>query len=776
MAIILAWGVGRGAWSEGNQQYRLNDSTITLIISVMKQLISLFIFFTFLSSLLVSQVLPAGGPPPGGQQQVQQTPPVIIPLETKNTSLVFRVNNRDGRLYQAWFGPRLGNTANLAMMRDAGHPAYATFGTDNLFEPAVRATHNDGNPSLELKYVSHEIENIRPDVTLTRIFLKDPEYPFVATLFFKTFANEDVIEQWTEIRHDEKRAVTIFNYASSMLHFDAEKYWLTQFHGDWAEEMKLQESELTAGIKILDTKLGTRAHMYQTPVFMLSLNEKSDENKGEVIAGTLGWSGNFRFLFEVDEKGSLRVISGINPFASEYSLLPGKVFKAPSMIFTYSDKGKGQASRNLHRWAVKYGVLDGTGSRLTLLNNWEATGFNFDEKKLALILDDTKKLGLDVFLLDDGWFANKYPRNNDRAGLGDWQENRAKLPNGLGYLVREADARGVKFGLWIEPEMVNPKSELYETHPDWILKLPNRPEHYFRNQLVLDLTNPKVQDFVYNVVDGMLTSNPGIAFIKWDCNRMMTNAYSVYLKDKQSHLFIDYVNSLYGVLERLRQKYPHLPVMLCSGGGGRVDYGALKYFTEFWASDNTDALERIYIQWGYSFFFPAISVCNHVTSWGKQSLKFRTDVAMMGKMGYDIEVEKMTENELKFSQDAIMNYNRIKDVIYAGDLYRLISPYDENRAVLMYVNEAKNRAVLFGYILNARYGETLNLVKLQGLDPQKTYKIQEINVSNEGRRGPGIGFGTPGGTRTYSGDYLMKTGLSAGSASPLTSVVYEITE
>jgi alpha-galactosidase len=217
--------------------------------------------------------------------------------------------------------------------------------------------------------------------------------------------------------------------------------------------------------------------------------------------------------------------------------------------------------------------------------------------------------------------------------------------------------------------------------------------------------------------------------------------------------------------------------MLCSGGGGRVDYGALKYFTEFWASDNTDPLERIYIQWGYSYFFPAISVCNHVTSWGKQSLKFRTDVAMMGKMGYDIEVDKMTENELKFSQNAISNYNRIKDVIYTGDLYRLVSPYAENRAVLMYVNVEKNRAVLFGYTMNSRYGETLSLVKLLGLDPGKTYKVQEINVSTE-RRSPGMGMG-PGMSesgRSYTGDYLMKIGLNVGSATPLTSVVYEITE
>ena len=737
----------------------------------MKKLVYLItIFFLSLSANAQDPVRP-----PQAGQRVQPEPDRIIAIETGNTSLVLKVSSRDGRLYQSYFGPRFGSTESFSQQRNDSHLAYATFGTDNLFEPAVRALHNDGNPSLELTYVSHETVNAGKDITLTKILLKDPQYPFEVTLFFRAFAASDVFEQWTEIKHNEKKPVTIYNYASSMLHFDAEKYWLTQFHGDWAEEMKATESELTAGIKILDSKLGTRAHMYQTPVFLLSLNEKADENTGQVLAGTLGWSGNFRFLFEIDEKNSLRVISGINPFASEYSLQPGQVFRTPSMIYTFTGKGTGQASRNLHRWAINHGVLDGTGSRYTLLNNWEATGFNFDEKKLTSVLDDTKKMGLDVFLLDDGWFANKYPRNNDRAGLGDWQENKAKLPNGLGYLVKEADSRGVKFGIWIEPEMVNPKSELYETHPDWILKLPNRPEHYFRNQLVLDLTNPKVQEFVYNVVDGMLTANPGIAFIKWDCNRMMTNTYSTYLKDKQSHIYIDYVNSLYGVLDRLRTKYPTLPIMLCSGGGGRVDYGALKYFTEFWASDNTDPVERIYMQWGYSYFFPAISVCNHVTSWGKQSLKFRTDVAMMGKMGYDIEVSEMTENELKFSQDAIANYNRIKDVIYRGDLYRLISPYKENRAALIYVNQEKTKAVLFSYTLNTRYGETINRVRLQGLDPSRTYTVKEINVSNEGRSFMGMRGMTENG-RSYTGDYLMNVGLNAGSGTPLTSVVYEITE
>ncbi|MDP4206275.1 MAG: alpha-galactosidase, partial [Bacteroidota bacterium] len=514
----------------------------------------------------------------------------------------------------------------------------------------------------------------------------------------------------------------------------------------------------------------SRAHMYQSPIFFLSLDQKSDEENGDVLAGTLGWSGNFRLLFELDERNSLRVISGINPFASEYILQPGKSFVTPSFFFTYSTEGKGLASRNFHRWARKYGILDGDKPRLTLLNNWEATGFGFNEQKLSEIFDDTKTLGVDLFLLDDGWFANKYPRNGDNAGLGDWQENKDKLPHGIGHLVKEADSKGVKFGIWLEPEMVNPKSELYEKHPEWILKLPNRSEHYYRNQLVLDLTNPQVQKFVFNIVDEMLTKNPGIAFIKWDCNRMMTNTYSPYLKDKQSNLYVDYVKSLYTIFAQLRTKYPHLPIMLCSGGGGRVDYGALPYFTEFWPSDNTDGFERIFIQWGYSYFFPTIATCNHITSWGRESLKFRTDVAMMGKMGYDIRVKDFNENELKFSQEAVKNYNRIKEVVYFGDLYRIISPYEENRAVLMYVSEQKNKAVLFSYTLNCRWGDSFNTVRLKGLDPDKTYTIQETNIF------PNTGASCPENGKSFKGDYLMKIGLNVSPGSSMSSCVLEINE
>lgn len=690
-----------------------------------------------------------------------------IAIETKTFSLVYSAEE-GGRLNQVYCGEKLSVSEEYQNAKTS-HQAYIPAGMDDLFESAIRMVHHDGNPSLELLYTGHQTTK-KGNLASTVITLKDPYYPVTVELYVEAYHHEDTIKTWAEIKHQEKIPVMLTRFASGMLHLDAKNYWLTQFHGDWVKEMRMQETPLTHGIRIIDSKLGTRATMYQAPFFFLSLDEPADETSGTVFAGTIAWSGSFQLLFEVDQLNSLRIAAGMNPFASEYSLEPNKRFATPAFIYTFSSKGKGQASRKMHQWARRYGMVDGDKPRLTLLNNWEATYFDFNEDKLVSLFDGAKKLGVDLFLLDDGWFGNKYPRNDDHAGLGDWQENSKKLPHGIGYLVEQAEAKGVKFGIWLEPEMVNPKSELYEKHPDWILKLPNRDEHYFRNQLTLDLANPEVQQFVYKIVDDMMTKHPSIAFIKWDCNRMMTNTYSPYLKNHQSHIYIDYVRGLYRVLEDLREKYPHLPIMLCSGGGGRTDFGALKYFTEFWPSDNTDAFDRIFIQWGFLNFFPANTICNHVTTMGKQSLKFRTDVAMMGKLGYDIRVDEMSKDELKFSQQAIENYKRLNSIIWSGDLYRLVSPYGNDRAVLMYIDEKKSNAVLFSYTLNPKRGDIFYPVKLQGLDARKKYKVQEINLF------PHQTSGFPENGKILSGDYLMKVGINSSSNNQLTSSIIEISE
>lgn len=665
--------------------------------------------------------------------QLQAADKQVIRISTAATDLIFQVG-ANGRLYQSYLGPRFMNGTDIeCLSKDRnvaaqGWEVYPGSGMEDYFEPALGITHNDGNMATLLKFVSQEVRRIDTNVEETIITLKDEVYPIEVKLHYVSFAKENVIKSWSEICHREKKPVTLFRYASAMFYFESPRYFLTEFSGDWAREAMMTSQELQFGKKIIDTKLGSRAAMHAHPFFQLGLGHPMAENEGLVLVGTIGWTGNFRFTFEVDNVGNLRVISGINPYASCYELVPGEVFKTPEFIFTLSGNGVGDASRNLHDWARHYQVKDGLGARLTLLNNWENTGFNFNEEILLGLMKEAKHLGVDMFLLDDGWFGNNHPRNDDRAGLGDWEPMKSKLPNGVGPLVEGAEKAGVKFGIWVEPEMVNPKSDLFEEHPEWVIHQPNREPYYYRNQLVLDMSNPKVQDYVYGIIDNLMTRHPGIAFFKWDCNSPITNIYSPYLKNKQSQLYIDHVRGIYSVLERLKEKYPNLPMMLCSGGGARCDYEALKYFTEFWPSDNTEPVERIFIQWGFSQVFPSQVLCAHVTGWGKQSVKFRTDVAMMCKLGFDIGIADMTADEQAFCQEAVKNFKRLSPVILQGDFYRLVSPYETNHAAVVHVGKDKRKAVLYAYDLYPRFGEKLFPVKLQGLNPVKNYKIEEINL------------------------------------------------
>ena len=692
----------------------------------------------------------------------------LIKIETERTSLIYQVAD-NGRLYQKYLGKKLHHDSDIQYLPQ-GTEAYLTHGMEDYFEPAIHIRHNDYNSSLLLKYVDHSSNNTGNGINETVITLKDDKYPVTVKLHYVAYDKENIIRTFTEISHEEKKPVILSKYASSMLHLNSSKYFLTEFSGDWAHEANVTERELAFGKKVIDTKLGARANMFVSPFFQLALDNPSQENAGEVLVGTIGWTGNFRFTFEVDNKNELRIISGINPYDSEYSLPAKEVFRTPDFYFTYSTQGKGEASRSFHDWARNHQVKKGNETRMTLLNNWESTYFDFDENKLIGLMDEATKLGVDMFLLDDGWFANKYPRSSDHQGLGDWEETAGKLPNGVGRLVEEAHKKGIKFGIWIEPEMVNPKSELYEKHKDWVIHLPNRDEYYFRNQMVLDLSNPKVQDHVFGVVDNLMTKYPGIAFFKGDCNSPITNIYSVYLKDKQSHLYIDYVRGLYKVLDRIKAKYPDLPMMLCAGGGGRSDYEALKYFTEFWPSDNTDPIERLFIQWGYSQVFPSKTLCAHVTTWNRgTSIKFRTDVAMMCKLGFDIKLEDMNQNEHLYCDQAVKNYNRLKPVILEGDMYRLVSPYGSNHTSSMFVGKDKKTAAVFAFDIHPRYAEKTLPVRLQGLDINKMYRVKEINMM------PGSNSSLKGNDQVFSGEYLMNVGLDLFTTQQLNSRLIEIT-
>ena len=704
-----------------------------------------------------------------------------IRISTDHTDLVLQVAP-NGRLYQSYLGAKLLNEADLKDLAWSVHAAsdgsvsqrgwevYSGSGNEEFFEPALAVTHNDGNPSTWLYYVSSDTHPVEGGVQ-TNIVLRDDKYPVEVTLHYVAYPREDVIKTWTSIRHAEKKPVVLSAYASTMLYFCREAYYLTEFSSDWAKEAQMSTQPLLFGKKVIDTKLGSRAAMHTHPFFIVGLDQPAHERQGEVLMGTLGWTGNFRFTFEVDNVGNLRIIPSINPYASAYKLATDEVFTTPEFIFTLSTEGTGQGSRNLQAWARNYQLKDGKGARLTLLNNWENTGFNFNQDILADLMKEAKDLGVDMFLLDDGWFGNKYPRKDDHAGLGDWDVTHDKLPGGIRALTDAAREAGVKFGLWIEPEMVNPKSELFEKHPEWAIHYPNRNMYYYRNQLVLDLSNPDVQDYVYGIVDKLLAENPDIAYFKWDCNSPITNIYSPYLKDEQGQLYIDHVRGVYNVMKRVKEHHSDVPMMLCSGGGARCDYEALKYFTEFWCSDNTDPVERIYIQWGFSQFFPAKAMCAHVTSWNKSaSVKFRTDVASMCKLGFDLGLKELSAEELLYCQQAVANWKRLQDAILEGEQYRLVSPYESNHMALNYVNRNQSKAVLFAYDVYPRYQEKLLSVKLQGLDPHKRYKVEEINLMPDARAT------LPAHGKVFSGDYLMKIGLDVFGFKPMQSHVVELTE
>ena len=377
------------------------------------------------------------------------------------------------------------------------------------------------------------------------------------------------------------------------------------------------------------------------------------------------------------------------------------------------------------------------------------------------MMEDIAYMGGELFVMDDGWFGEKYPRLTDNCALGDWKVDKNKLPNGIGWLVERADAHGISFGIWIEPEMTNSVSELYDEHPEWVIKAPEREAVEGRGgtQLVLDLSNPEVQDFVFKIVDDLMTENPRIDYIKWDANMSIVNHGSQYLpKDRQSHLYIEYHRGFAKVCDRIRAKYPDVTIQACASGGGRANWGVLPWFDEFWVSDNTDALQRIHMQWGVSYFFPAVAMASHIsatpnhTVFRTTSLKYRIDVAMSGRLGMEIQPRNMTQEERDLCRKAIAEYKEIRPVVQQGDIYRLVSPYDgHNMASLMYVAPQKDEAVFYWWKTETFYDDHLPRVKMAGLDPDRLYEVRELNrIDNKPLPYEGLSF---------SGRFLMETGL-----------------
>ena len=680
-----------------------------------------------------------------------------VVIETKNTTMVLNVENNKQPQY-VYYGTKLSayDLQHLQVPRNGRMDAYPAYGMNCPAEAAIAMTHSDGNLSTEL-YVS----GINKQGDITKINLKDPQYPVSVALCYKAYFDEDMIETWTEIKNDEAKPVTLTQFASISLPIRRGNVWLSHFYGSWANEARLVEEPVLPGEKVIKNKDGSRNSHTDHAEVMFSLDGKGQENMGDVIGAALCYSGNYQLKIDTDDTEYHYFFAGINPDNSAYHLKKGETFVTPKVALSFSKSGLSGVSRNFHKWGRKYMLAHGDKERKILLNSWEGVYFDINQQGMDQMMGDIASMGGELFVMDDGWFGDKYPRKTDNSSLGDWVVDKNKLPEGIEGLLRDAKKHGIKFGIWIEPEMSNTVSELYEAHPDWIIKAPKRDAVLGRGgtQVILDMGNPKVQDFVFSVVDNLMTKYPEIDYIKWDANMPILNHGSQYLTmNDQSHLYIEYHRGFEKVCQRVRAKYPDLTIQACASGGGRANWGVLPYFDEFWVSDNTDALQRIYMQWGTSYFFPAIAMASHIsatpnhTVFRTTAMKYRIDVAMSGRLGMEIQPKNMTDDEKELCRKAIAEYKQIRPIVQFGDLFRLVSPYDKvGLASLMYVNETKSKSVFFWWKTESFQNEHLPRVKMAGLDAHKNYKVHELNridlqpLDVEGK--------------VFSGAYLMNHGL-----------------
>lgn len=723
----------------------------------------------------------------------------VLKLETPNTQLVLDATEGQ-QLSMLYYGDKSATLEDIAnsqqLMANGQSFAYPAFGDiDMIHLPALQVQHADGDLSLNLRVakvesLSSNSAAIQQRSGLTSdsfsgliITLRDKLQPVTVRVYYKAWKNVDVIETWTEINHQEKQPIILKRFDSGYLHIgEGDNVWLTHLHGDWAAEAVVTHEPLTRGLKVIRNTDGARNAHLDAPELMLSLDGAPEENTGRVIGAALCWSGNFELRLNAPNNSGIHFYAGIDPQSSEYVLAPKQVFTTPRLALTYSTSGMGGVSRAFHKWARSCGYLhNGNATRDVLLNSWEGIYFDITEQRIIDMMNDIAAFGGELFVMDDGWFGDKYPRNNDSSSLGDWVVDMRKLPGGLQALTDAAKERHIKFGIWIEPEAVNTVSELYEQHPDWALQVPGRELKLGRGgtQLVLDMTNPKVQDFVFNMVDDLLTRNPYISYIKWDANASIQN-YGHVGKGYSNNLYIDYHLGLLNVLKRIRAKYPDIVIQNCASGGGRANYGLMPYFDEFWVSDNNDALQRVFIQWGTSYFFPSNAMAQHIGGSPYQMtnrvipIKFRCDVAMSGRLGIELQPRHMTDEERLQCTIALADYKSLRPIIQLGNLYRLnapqsyqpvssqFAPAKQDVAALMYVTDDKVEAVVFAYSLSNFMKQAPQRIRFAGLDPNRTYTLEEKNIRVQYNHDKNAwDAGTPCALhgKQFTGAYLMSVGL-----------------
>ena len=692
-----------------------------------------------------------------------QTATPVFRLDGGNTTYAFGVNER-GELQQIYWGGRVADTDTIPVAKsriewasfDASYNntplEYAGWGQGLYMEPALKVSFADGNRDLVLHYVS----STKPDEQSLDVVLKDISRAVTVTLHYKMDADSGILARSATVENGEKQPITIEQEAAAAYALPPAHYTLSYLSGRWAGEWTLNQETIHQGQRVLESRRGSTGHQLN-PWFAIGKGD-ADEDHGEVWFGALAWSGSWRITVEQDTLDSVRVTGGFNPFDFGFSLKTGEKLESPVMYSGYSAHGLGGASRVLAKYTVGHilPTAPHVKPRPVIYNSWEATEMNVSEAGQIAIAEKAATLGIDRFVMDDGWFGK---RKTDHAGLGDWYVDPDKFPHGLKPLIDKVHGLGMDFGLWVEPEMVNPDSDLYRAHPDWVLNFPGRPRMEQRTQLVLNLARPDVRAYVFGFLDKLLSENQ-IAFLKWDYNRNWSEpGWDQQQGTDQKKVYVEFIRNLYSILAELRAKHPGVEIESCSGGGGRVDLGILHYTDEVWPSDNTDPYDRLTQQWGFTHAYSNQVMLAWVTDsphWMNNratSLTYRLLSSMEGSLGIGANLNKWTDADMATAKRLIAAYHEVQLTVTQGDLYRLIAPTNNvtgpsEFAATEMVAPDKHQAVMFAYANATIEGRNFPLLQWKALDPKATYKLTTI----EGKTLPG----TP---ETASGAWWMNHGL-----------------
>ena len=689
-------------------------------------------------------------------------------IGTKNSSYVFGVNS-EKLLYHAYYGRRLKgkrlSRVKEVIYNEIGYhkidnrksnflPEFPVYDGHNVFENSLKVSLSNGTRSLDLVYSGHAINK-----NLLKVKMRDRKYRIKVSLLYKVIPGLDLIEKSVVIANNEKRlSLTLEAYDSGGLVLPAGKYNLGFLQGRWIKEAGLCFEEISYGKKVLESRSGHSSHMLN-PSFFITKEKALSEDKGEYYFGQLMWSGSWKFTFEKRIYDAITFTGGINSFDGHISLRPGGKLETPPLLIGYSGAGLGCMSNNLHDYYRHYVLPQRTKNNIerVLVNSWEAFYFSINEEKLLKLAQKARHAGADILVVDDGWFRK---RDNDGNSLGDWEVIPAKFPHGMAEFGRKIKKMGLKFGIWVEPENMNTDSKLYRKHPDWCYHFPGRPRAEMRHTVALNLTRKDVMNYLKKTIKKVIKQyKPD--YVKWDMNRYISEAGPNM--PVNSTLWIEHIKEAYSLMEYMKKLNPKLILEGCAGGGGRVSGGIFRYVDQVWASDNNDPVERQYIQYGTSLFYPAQVMCNHVGDspydlTGRHTkLSFRIHTAMAGNMGTEANLLKWTKPELKLFKESISLYKRIRHIIFKGDLYRIEGPYNSSRVSFMYVTKDKKEGVLFSFNKNKRKIIKDKKVRLKGLKPGILYVIQKN-----------------GGKQKIKGIDLMRSGIKTGVNKYMDSVIIRI--